>query len=124
MTRFVDRRILGAACALTGICTLGAGTAFAQAQSQPGSKDDSTSLQEVIVTAQFRTESVQNTPLSITAIDSRALEERGQTSLTQIVADAPSVSLNPTAAAFGPSMSAYIRGIGQGDLEPALEPGV
>ena len=98
------------------------------AQSQPAADktatDDSGALQEVIVTAQFRTESVQNTPLAITAIDAKSLEDRGQTSLTQIVQDAPSVSLNATAAAFGPSMSAYIRGIGQGDLEPALEPGV
>jgi iron complex outermembrane receptor protein len=81
-------------------------------------------LQEVVVTAQFRNESVQQTPLAITAINAQALAERGQTSLTEIAQDAPSVSLNPVSAAFGPSMSAYIRGIGQGDLEPALEPGV
>jgi len=75
-------------------------------------------LQEVVVTAQFRNESVQQTPLAITAINAQALAERGQTSLTEIAQDAPSVSLNPVAAAFGPSMSAYIRGIGQGILSP------
>jgi iron complex outermembrane receptor protein len=107
--------------------SLGATGALAQQAPAPASNsgvDNATGLQEVIVTAQFRNESVQNTPLSITAIDANSLAERGQTSLNEIVADAPSVSLNQVSSAFGPSMSAYIRGIGQGDLEPALEPGV
>ena len=81
-------------------------------------------LQEVVVTAQFRAENVQQTPLAITAISGNAIAERGQTSLTQITQDAPSVSLAPETGAFGPSMSAFIRGIGQADLDPALEPGV
>src|SRR5690606_11822539 len=37
---------------------------------------------------------------------------------------APSVTLKPQGAAFGPSMAANIRGIGQYDFNPALEPGV
>jgi len=81
-------------------------------------------LQEVVVTAQFRAENVQQTPLAITAINGDALAERGQTSLTQITQDAPSVQLTSEAGAFGPSMAAFIRGIGQADLDPALEPGV
>jgi iron complex outermembrane recepter protein len=81
-------------------------------------------LQTVTVTAQFIGQSVQQTPLAITAISSEALAARGQTSLTQINEDAPSVQLAPEVGAFGPSMSAYIRGIGQSDLDPALEPGV
>ncbi len=81
-------------------------------------------LQEVIVTAQFRNESVQQTPLAISAIDASDLAARGQTSLTQISEDVPSVNLFSDEAAFGPAMGAFIRGIGQFDLDPALEPGV
>jgi len=81
-------------------------------------------LETVVVTAQFTNQSVQQTPLAITAISGDQLAERGQTSILDIERDAPSVSLNPQTAAFGPSMGAYIRGIGQGDLDPALEPGV
>lgn len=108
----------------TSVCLiLATGAAVAaEAPSAPPANGDV--LQEVVVTAQFRNESVQQTPLAITAINAQGLAERGQTSLTEIAQDAPSVSLNPVSAAFGPSMSAYIRGIGQGDLEPALEPGV
>jgi iron complex outermembrane receptor protein len=83
-----------------------------------------TGLQEVIVTAQFQSQNVQSTPLAITAVSGAALADRGQTSLTSLSQDAPSVQLQQTSAAFGPSMSAFIRGIGQSDLDPALEPGV
>ena len=96
-------------------------TAPAQSEAPVVSTDQ---LQEVVVTAQFRNESVQQTPLAITAINSQMLEQRGQTSLAQITADVPSVSLTPSTTAFGPSMSAFIRGVGQYDLDPALEPGV
>src|SRR6201996_1741245 len=81
-------------------------------------------LEEVIVTAQFRSQNVQNTPLAITAVNAEELAERGQTNITNISEDAPSVQLNQESGAFGPSMSAFIRGIGQSDLDPALEPGV
>jgi iron complex outermembrane recepter protein len=81
-------------------------------------------LAEVVVTAQFRNENVQETPLAITAINAQMLEERNQTNLAQVAADVPSVTLLPAEAAFGPSMTASIRGIGQYDFDPALEPGV
>ncbi|MGH8229339.1 MAG: TonB-dependent receptor [Steroidobacteraceae bacterium] len=76
------------------------------------------------VTAQFVRQNVQTTPFAITAISSSALADRGQTSLTQITEDVPSVNLFGDEGAFGPAMGAYIRGIGQFDLDPALEPGV
>jgi iron complex outermembrane receptor protein len=93
---------------------------------QPAASDQGTGggLQEVIVTAQFQSQNVQSTPLAITALNAAALAERGQTNLTELSQDVPSVQLQQTTAAFGPSMAAFIRGIGQSDLDPALEPGV
>ena len=78
----------------------------------------------MVVTAQFRNESVQQTPLAITAINAQMLEDRNQTHLSQIAAQVPSTTLLPAESAFGPSMTASIRGIGQYDFDPALEPGV
>jgi len=107
--------------------TLAASAAFAQAQAPaaPAANNASSGgLEEVTVTAQYQQQSVQSTPLAITAVNAEALAARGQTSVTEIARDAPSVQLNQEAGAFGPSMSAYIRGIGQSDLDPALEPGV
>ncbi|MEJ0007952.1 MAG: TonB-dependent receptor [Steroidobacteraceae bacterium] len=104
---------------------LAASAAHAQSQTaDQGPAVDTGGLQEVVVTAQFRRENVQTTPLAITAVSAADIAARGETSITEIATNAPSVQLNQTSAAFGPSMSAFIRGIGQSDLDPALEPGV
>lgn len=79
---------------------------------------------DIVVTAQFREQSVQRTPLAITAISSALLQERGQTNIQQAADQIPSVTLKPTAASFGPGLVASIRGIGQYNFSPALEPGV
>jgi iron complex outermembrane recepter protein len=81
-------------------------------------------LQEVVVTAQFRAQNVQDTPLAITAMSAELLEARNQTNITEIANQAPNVTIKQQGAAFGPSMAASIRGIGQLDFNPALEPGV
>jgi iron complex outermembrane receptor protein len=81
-------------------------------------------LEEVVVTAQFREQDVQETPLAITAISAEMLENRNQTNITEITAQAPSVMLKPQSAMYGPAIAAYIRGIGAADFNPALEPGV
>jgi iron complex outermembrane receptor protein len=79
---------------------------------------------EIIVTAQFREQRLQDTPLAITAVDAAMLEARNQDDVAAIAAQAPSVTLNQMGSAFGNSMGASIRGIGQFDFNPAYEPGV
>jgi len=80
-------------------------------------------IEEVIVTAEFREASLQETPIAITAVSGEMLEARGQTSIYEVAAQAPSVSLMPGGMARS-GMMAFIRGIGQTDFSPALEPGV
>jgi len=84
----------------------------------------SAGLEEIIVTAEFREANVQDTPLSITAINANMLESRNQTNLAQITAQTPNVSLRPAGSAFGNALVAFIRGIGQTDFNPSVEPGV
>ncbi|MBN8818287.1 MAG: TonB-dependent receptor [Sphingomonas sp.] len=79
---------------------------------------------DIIVTAQFREQRLQDTPIAITAVNAALMEQRSQTNLSDVVKQAPNVQLLPATAAFGPSISASIRGLGQGDFNPALEPGV
>src|SRR5580658_1424760 len=92
----------------------------AQGTDQSG---DST-LQEVFVTAQFRSQNLQDTPLAITAVNAAMLAQRNETTLADVTAQAPGVTLLQTGGAFGPGMTATIRGIGQGDFDPAMSPGV
>jgi iron complex outermembrane recepter protein len=106
-----------------------AGTAFGQ--SAPATTDksgvtgsDTTGLQEVIVTAQFHSENLQQTPLAITAITGDMLAARSETTLEDVASQAPNLILKQSPAGGGNSMIAQIRGIGQTDFDPALDPGV
>jgi iron complex outermembrane receptor protein len=94
--------------------------ANAAATAQPTDTDSD----QILVTAQFREQNLQDTPLAITAVNSAMLEARSQTDISQVANQAPSVTLKPQGAAFGPSLAANIRGVGQYDFNPALEPGV
>ena len=79
---------------------------------------------EVVVTAQFREQKLQDTPLAITALSAESLAARGVSGVSGITNSAPNVTLKPLGAAFGPALGASIRGVGQFDFNPALEPGV
>lgn len=98
----------------------------APAQNSPAHPDatDLNTTQDIVVTAQFRRERLQDTPISITAVNAAQLEAKGQTDLVQVADSAPNVSLKPQGASFGPSIVASIRGVGQNDFNPAYEPGV
>jgi iron complex outermembrane receptor protein len=104
------------------VCALSAGTVIAQDAENADAED--LALQEVVVTAQFRQERLQETPIAITAISGSELEARSVDDLSQLQNVAPNVSLDRTSSAFGPSVGAFIRGVGQGDFNYNFEPGV
>ncbi len=104
--------------------TLGAwSSGLVVAQSQQASAP-SAQLAEVVVTAQYREEKLQDTPIAISAFTSQTIEEQGAQVMSDILGSAPSVNFRPHSAAFGESVSASIRGFGQVDFDPAFEPGV
>jgi iron complex outermembrane receptor protein len=86
--------------------------------------EDSGGLAEVVVTAQFREQRLQDTPLAITAVNAEMLEARGQTNIAQVAAQAPNVSLRPQPQNGGSGLIAFIRGVGQTDFNYAVDPGV
>ncbi|MFM2300326.1 MAG: hypothetical protein RLZZ84_62 [Pseudomonadota bacterium] len=111
---------IGLAAGVSAIAMGVAAPAFAQDKADQGDEAG----REIVVTAQFREQKLQDTPLSITAVDSKLLESRNQTDLSQIARQAPNVTLNAMGGAYGSSLGASIRGIGQFDFNPAYEPGV
>ena len=88
------------------------------------STDTSQANNEIVVTAQFRAQNLQDTPLAITAVNAATMEAKSQTNLAQVADSAPNVTLKPQGASFGPSVAVSIRGIGQADFNPAYEAGV
>ena len=100
--------------------------AFATATVLASSIASAEGLEEVIVTAQKRTENVQDVPIAITAYTSEALQSKGLSDLTRLSAITPNVNLDGGAPFSGDSsvLSASIRGIGQDDFAFNLDPGV
>jgi iron complex outermembrane receptor protein len=124
-TQFVRLFAAGSACALAlGLAAPAFAQAAPQAQNSADAAEAPAGIAEIVVTAQFRSQKVQDTPISITAIDANLLASRNQTDLSQIAAQAPNVTLNAQGGAYGSSLGASIRGIGQFDFNPAYEPGV
>ena len=99
-------------------------SATASPQAEPSNATQEGSLLgEVVITAQFRREDVQKTPLAVTAVTGDQLRARNINSIADLSRTTPNVTL-----AQGTGIRAggqnYIRGIGQNDFNFALEPGV
>jgi len=113
----------GGRAARAVLFALGLAAAAAQAQQAPSTQPTAQQgaggevvLEEVIVTAEFRPEKNQETPISITALSGDSLNDRGISNLDDVMKAAPNVQTFQSAAAFGKTMAASIRGIGQGDF--------
>jgi outer membrane receptor protein involved in Fe transport len=87
-----------------------AGTPLAVAQ-QP----DVVTLEEVIVSAQKRTEDLQTVPLSIVALGTEQLEQRNVQNFSDYVKLLPSVSMQGSANSSPGFMRVYMRGVVSGD---------
>jgi iron complex outermembrane recepter protein len=108
---------------LVGYLAAGAGLGAAFALSTAHAQ---TALEEVIVTAQKRSENVQDVPISISAFTASALQERSVGDLSQLSSLAPNVTFDAGTpfSGSGSVLAAYIRGIGQNDFAFNLDPGV
>ena len=93
------------------------------AQETETRQEEAAGLADIVVTAQYRAQNVQQTPLAITAVNAELLEARSQTNVIDVAAQAPNVTLR-AGGGQGGTMSATIRGVGQTDYSLALEPGV
>src|SRR5688572_25451658 len=101
---------------------LGATTAWSQETTTE--EDTGGRLEEVTITAEFRSTNLQETPIAITAVNAEMLEQRSQTSIYELTQQAPNVQLAPQGQSNGSGIIAFIRGVGQTDFNYALEPGV
>ncbi len=109
-----------AACAVLAFGALQ--PAFAQDRDKDKAKD--TTVGEVVVTAQFRAQNLQQTPIAITALNASMMDERSYTKISDLTQAAPNVQLQQNPSGYGNSMRAFIRGVGQSDFNPAVDPGV
>ena len=78
---------------------------------------------EIVVTAQKRTENLQDVPISIVAMGTEGLEKRGITSITDLGSTVPDLQVvaHPNSAT---SQRIFIRGVGANDDQFTLDPAV
>ncbi|WP_257549380.1 TonB-dependent receptor [Sphingopyxis sp. DBS4] len=100
-----------------------ASAAHAQETAPAAGETASGGLDEIIVTAQKRSESLQDTPLAISAINAEAIEQRGITNVAALGSAAPNLIITETpSATANPSIS--IRGIVDNDPILTADPAV
>ncbi len=119
------------AFALGGLLAAGGWAHAADQAAQPatGANDQATpatasELQTVTVTARYRSENLQDTPIAITAVSAEGLEARGFNNVVDVSKIAPNVTLQQSGSNGGKAAVAFIRGVGQSDFTLAFEPGV
>ena len=114
---------------LTRLLLLGASLGLAlpvtiHAQDKPGSTD--WLVEEITITARKREEGLQSTPLSVSAYSGDSLEYRGVGKIDGIANFTPNLTFgnSPTFGGASNSAAIYIRGIGQKEFVPTVDPGV
>ncbi len=107
------------------IATISVATTNVHAQ-QAEETADTSLLEEILVTARRREESLQDTPVSITAFTGETLAQLHIDRLNGIASATPNLIFDSGATFSGANSSAsvFIRGIGQVDFTLTTEPGV
>ncbi|WCT78095.1 TonB-dependent receptor [Novosphingobium humi] len=78
---------------------------------------------DIIVTARRRNESLNNVPITMTALTGDQLAAKGFADITSLADEVPNVTLEPSRGTNS-TLSAFIRGVGQQDPVSGFEQGV
>ncbi len=107
--------------AIGGIIGLGLPGTTVMAQ---GGSSASGGLEEIVVTARRREESLLDTPVSITAFSAQDIQDRQLFRSHQIAESTPNLVYRNNSMSSSIASIVFIRGIGQGDFIPSVQPGV
>ncbi len=85
-----------------------------------------TALEEIVVTAQKREESLQDTPVAVSAFTASAIQDKGIEDISEVASFTPNLVFDTTSPVSGLSSGAvvFIRGIGNTDFSLTTDPGV
>jgi len=97
---------------------------LALAQVPPSRAADAPVLEEIVVTARKRSENLQETPVSITALTASAISEAKLLDVKDIENLTPNLNFIIGADGSGSTLQAFIRGVGQFDFAVTTDPGV
>ena len=118
-TRFLVAGLLGSAATAAFLAAPASAQTTDTGQAAPVVDDDNV----IVVTARRREESIQDVPLSITAISGEALAKSGTLEITEIAQEVPNLTLE-VSRGTNTTLTAFIRGVGQQDPVAGFEAGV
>jgi iron complex outermembrane receptor protein len=122
------RRILHCASTIGLLATMSLGATVVVAQQAPNSPaaetEDTGTLPEVVVTAQFRSENLQSTPISITAITADDLKQQQLQNVNDLGTSVPNAYFRAPTSNYGPTESIGLRGFTQIDASYGFQPTV
>src|SRR5689334_8088904 len=123
--KFARNGLRPAATSIGMFSLLSGAPVLSQAAASPEASPDD-QLQEVVVTARRREESLQDTPVAVTVLTNDMLERMQVTGTTDLDKVAPNLQFHSYGTLTGNNSAAqvFIRGIGQTDATPAVDPGV
>jgi iron complex outermembrane receptor protein len=107
---WVLRLLVVAALGAIGLVTVPAQAQQAAQHAEPGG------LEEVVVTARYRSEDLQSTPLAITALSTVELDEREFTNVNDLGLAVPNAYFRQPVSNYGPTETIGLRGITQVDF--------
>jgi iron complex outermembrane receptor protein len=122
MTFFKSARATILRAALLGTA-MSASTAYAQSQDSAAQEPSEGSIKEIVVTARFRTETLQDTPIAISAVPAESIEKVVITDVNSLQRLLPNVQLSRINFS-GQALGASIRGISFADLEKSFDPAI
>lgn len=129
MNTTAKRRLLGSAGALIALCYAAPSLAQTATQTSPPPAPAATSpdgqpatVDDIIVTAQKRSQSLQNVPIVVTTVNQQLLQDTGVKDIKDLAILAPGLLVTSTTSEA--STTARIRGIGTVGDNPGLESSV
>ncbi len=125
MTFHKSARLACVRAILLGSALSAATTAFAQSADNAvqGAEPDDAAIKEIVVTARFRTETLQDTPIAISAVSAATIENIVITDVNSLQRLLPNVQLSRINFS-GQALGASIRGISFADLEKTFDPAI
>ena len=120
----MKRKAILLGCVTAGACALAPLTAQAQvspaASPATSTAGDETRLQEIVVTAQRRSESMQQVPIAVSAVTGAQLAQRGIGDSLSLAQSVPNLDISQN----GTVLTLYMRGVGSNASDPNDESSV
>lgn len=105
-------------CLLAG-CGFAAALVPAAAFAQQAETEEVGGIQDIVVTAQRRSESLQNVPLAVSALDSERIKEAGFKDVADLTSTVPNLNISNLWGTSNPKI--FMRGIGNNNFNQTAE---